>query len=104
MSSPLFLNFNDIDGKSHVTDKDGFAFGDGHEPADAIQHARVVTEDPINIGETCGIPTVCVSEKPDDAIADGEEFISALAEIGGMKVTKLYDDYMNFIGYTMEAI
>lgn len=106
MAAPtkLILEFNDIDAKFHVNDKNGFAFGDGYEPVDAIKHARVVTNAPIDIGESCGLPNICVAEKPDDAIADAEVFISALAEIGGMEVTKVFDDNMNFVGYTMKPV
>lgn len=106
MTSPkLFLEWNDHDGQYHVNDADGFAFGGGSfEPTDAIKHARVVSDAPIYIGETqSGIPEQVVSETPLGTIADAEQFISALAEIGGMKVTKLYDDNMHFIGYTMEV-
>lgn len=51
-----------------------------------------------------GFTRLMVTEKPSEAIADSETFISALAEIGGMKVTKLFDDNMHFLGYTMEPI
>ena len=105
MSSPkLFLEFNDIDSLFHVNDQDGFAYGMGHDPVSAIKHARVVTDKPISIGEICELPTECVSEKPDGAIADHDVFIAALAEIAGMKVTRVFDDNMTFVGYTMEAI
>ena len=101
----LFLEFNNIDGQFHVNDKDGFAFGQGHEIPDAVQHARTVSNAPIDFGESySGLERVMVTEKPEDAIADTESFIAALAEIGGMKVTKNFDDNMHFIGYTMELI
>lgn len=105
MSSPLILDFNNIDGKFHVVDKDGFGFGDGYEIPDAVKHARTVTNEPISFGESySGIDRVMVTEKPQEAEADSEQFIAALAEIGGMKVTKLFDDNMHFIGYTMELV
>lgn len=106
MSTPkLFLEFNDIDGKFHVNDKEGFAFGDGYEIPDAVQHARMVSKAPIDFGESySGLERVMVTEKPDGATADSETFIAALAEIGGMKVIKNFDDNMHFIGYTMELI
>ena len=105
MAAPtqLFLEFNDIDGQFHVNDHDGFAFGNAYEPVDAIKHARIVTKAPIQFNEFAGIPSVCVTEKP-DAIADHDVFISALAELAGMKVVGNYDDNMNFIGYSMELI
>jgi len=104
MSSKLVLEFNDIDGQFHVNDQDGFAFGNGYEPSSAVRHARAVTDKPIHVGKIGALHTACVSEKPDEAISDGETFIQALAEIAGMKVTRLLDDDMNFIGYTMEVI
>lgn len=103
-SQTLFLECNDIDGKFKVQDKDGFPFGDAYEPVDAIKHARIVTEKPIEFSNFEGISRVCVPTKPDDTIADTHSFISALAEIAGMKVTEYYDDNMNFIGYGMELI
>ena len=106
MSPPkkLFLELNDIDGQYHVNDENGFAFGAGsHEPTTSIKSARTVTDTPISIGDSyAGFERLCVSEKPDNAEADGENFIQMLAEIGGMKVTKLYNDDLHFIGYTME--
>ena len=35
-------------------------------------------------------------------IQDKDELIRALAEIGGMKVTTMFDDNLNFKGYNME--
>ena len=80
------------------------AIGAGsHEPTTSIKSARTVTDAPISIGDSyAGFERLCVSEKPDNAEADGENFIQMLAEIGGMKVTKLYNDDLHFIGYTME--
>ena len=103
-SSKLFLEWNDLNGQYVVVDKDKFPFGNSYEPTDAIKHARMVTDEPISMGEGVGdIEGVIVHEKPTGAIADAEVFISALAEIGGMTVTKYYDDQMNFIGYGMEV-
>lgn len=106
MSAPtkLFLEWNDHDGQYHVNDKKGHAFGGGsYEPTEAIQHARTVSNAPINIGDSyAGFERICVNEKPADAMEDSEMFIAALAEIGGMKVTKIYDDNMHFKGYTMQ--
>ena len=49
MSAPkeLFLTLNSIDGRWKVLDKDGFAFGDGETPEDAIASARIVSDAPI---------------------------------------------------------
>lgn len=105
MAAPtkLFLEFNNIDGQFHINDKKGFAFGQGYEIPDAIQHARTVSNAPIDIGEShAGFSRQCVPVKPDHAEEDSEVFIQMLAELAGMEVTKLFDDNMHFIGYTME--
>lgn len=49
MTAPtqLFLEFNDLDGRWKVLDKNGFAFGDGFTPKQAIASARIVSESPI---------------------------------------------------------
>lgn len=107
MAAPdkLFLEWNDIDGQYHVNDKHGHAFGGGsYEPTDAIKHARIVSDAPIEFSKFADIDNVCVPEKPTGAIEDAEMFISALAEIGGMKVTKCFNDDMHFIGYIMELV
>lgn len=101
----LFLEFSNIDGKFHVNDKNGFAFGDGLEIPDAVKSARIVTDAPIDFGDShVGFERVMVTKKPDGAMEDSEVFIQALAEIGGMKVTKYFDDNMQFLGYGMELI
>ena len=107
MAAPtkLFLEFNDIDSKFHVNDKEGFAFGDGYEIPDAVQHARMVSKAPIDFGDSySGFKRVMVSEKPETYEEDTESFMAALAEIAGMQVTKYFDDNMHFIGYGMELI
>jgi hypothetical protein len=107
MSAPtkLFLEWNDIDGQYHVIDKEGHAFGGGsYEPTEAIKHARMVSDAPISFGDSyAGFERHCVHERPEHALTDHELFIQALAEIGGMKVTKLFDDEMDFMGWVMEA-
>lgn len=106
MQSPnkLFLEFQN-DSKFHVIDSDGKTIGAAYEIPEAIQEARKTSKAPIDIEDShAGFERLCVAEKPIEAIADSEVFISALAEIGGMKVKKLFDDNVNFIGYTMEPI
>lgn len=104
MSSTLFLEFKD-DSKFHVIDSDKNTIGAAYEIPDAVKEARETTNAPIDFGNShAGFERVMVSEKPDNYEADSEVFIQALAEIGGMKVTKLFDDNMHFIGYTMELI
>ena len=104
-TSTLFLDFQN-DSKFHVIDKEtDFSFGEGYEIPDAVSEARKSTNEPIHFGENvCGIPRVMVTEKPSDAIEDAEIFISALAEISGMQIFKLFDDNMHFNGYSMEVI
>lgn len=105
MAAPtkLFLEFNDIDGKFHVNDSKGFAFGAAYEIPDAVQSARAVSNAPISFGTDCaGTEEIMVPKKPEHYTADKDVFIAELAEIGGMKATKVYDDNMNFIGYTMD--
>lgn len=104
MSSKLFLEFRD-DSKFHVVTDDTTSIGEAYEVPDAIREAREISNAPIDFGDSyAGFTRVCVTEKPDGAIADKETFIAALAEIAGMKVTKLFDDNIHFIGYTMELI
>ena len=105
MAAPtkLFLEFNDIDGQFHVNDKNGFAFGQAHEIPDAIQHARTVTNAPIDIGDShAGFTRLSVTKKPDHAEEDSEVFIQMLAELGGIEIIKLFDENLHFIGYTMQ--
>ena len=106
MSSPtLVLEFNNIDGKFHVNNRNGHAMGAAYEIPDAIAQARTVSNEPIDIGDSyAGFTEVCVPEKPDGAFVDTDMFIAALAEIAGMKVTRNYNDKMHFVGYTMEVI
>lgn len=100
----LFLEFQN-DSKFHVIDSDNNTIGAAYEIPEAIQEARKTSKAPIDIEDShAGFERLCVAEKPSEAIADSEVFISALAEIGGMKVKKLFDDNMHFIGYTMEPL
>ena len=106
MQSPnkLFLEFQD-DSKFHVIDENKKSIGVAYEIPDAVKQARLVSNAPIDFEDSyAGFTRLMVTEKPSEAIADSETFISALAEIGGMKVTKLFDDNMHFIGYTMKPI
>ncbi|MBQ2637244.1 MAG: hypothetical protein IJG09_11215 [Methanobrevibacter sp.] len=106
MQSPnkLFLEFQD-DSKFHVINENKKSIGVAYEIPDAVKQARLVSNAPIDFEDSyAGFTRLMVTEKPSEAIADSETFISALAEIGGMKVTKLFDDNMHFLGYTMEPI
>lgn len=100
----LYLKFMD-DSKFHVVDEHDNSIGEAYEVPDAVKQARLVSNAPIDFEDSyAGFTRVMVTEKPSEAIADSETFIAALAEIGGMKVTKLFDDNMHFIGYTMNPI
>ena len=106
MQSPnkLFLEFQN-DSKYHVIDSNNNTIGAAYEIPDAIKEARKTSNDPIDIEDShAGFERLCISEKPDNAIADSDVFIAALAEIGGMKVKKLFDDNVHVLGYTMEPI
>ena len=105
MSSPkLFLEFMK-DGRFHVIDEAKKSYGSGYEVEDAIQEARKVTDDPIDFGDSfSGASRLIVSEKPENAEADADQFITQLAEISGIKVIKNFNDKMNFIGYTWELV
>ena len=104
MSSKLFLELKN-DSKFHIIDENNKSIGAAYEIPEAIQQARETSKAPIDIEDShAGFSRVCVPEKPSDAISDSEVFIQALAEIAGMKVTKLFDDNINFLGYTMELI
>jgi hypothetical protein len=105
MSSPkLFLEFMK-DGRFHVIDENKKSYGSGYEVEHAIHEARKITNEPIDFGDSfSGASRLIVTEKPENAEADADQFITQLAEIGGMKVIKNFNDKMNFIGYTMELI
>ena len=98
----LFLEFRN-DSKFHVIDENGASYGRGYEIPDAINDVRKITDSPIDIGDSyAGFSRQCVPVKPDHAEEDSEVFIQMLAELAGMEVTKLFDDNMHFMGYTMK--
>ena len=103
-SEKLFLDLQN-DSKFHVIDSEGNTIGAAYEITKAIKEARKTSLAPIDIEEShAGFERLCVAEKPSNYEADIDCFIAALAEIGGMKVTKLFDDNIHFIGYTMELM
>ena len=100
----LFLELQS-DSKFHIVDENGCSYSESYEIPDAIKHVRKITNSPIDIEDShAGFSRLCVPEKPDNAEADSQVFIEMLAELAGMKVTKLFDDNVNFLGYTMEPI
>lgn len=106
MAAPtkLFLKFKN-DSKFHIVDQHDQTIGAAYEIPDAIKAARKVSNAPIDIEDSyAGFSRLCVPMKPDNYEADTENFMAMLAELAGMKVTKLFDDNIHFIGYTMEPI
>lgn len=102
MSSPnLFLELNTIDNRWKVIDENGLAFGDGLTKREAIESARIVTDEPISFGACHEIPNMIVTNT-DKVLFNHEEIIESLADLGGMKVTKIYDDEFGLLGYSME--
>ncbi|MBQ2832419.1 hypothetical protein [Methanobrevibacter sp.] len=100
--SKLFLKFKE-DSKFHVVDEHDQTIGAAYEIPDAIKAARKISNAPIDIEDSyAGFTRLCVPEKPDNAEEDTEVFMAMLAELAGMKVTKLFDDNIHFLGYTME--
>ena len=99
MNSPkFFLKMADgIKPLFVVIDEEDFCIGEGYEIPDAIKSARKRTDEEIECD--AGI----ITTKPaSEFIQDKDELIRALAEIGGMKVTTMLDDNLNFKGYNME--
>ena len=93
MSTKLFLEQNQDNSQFEVQDANGNAICEGsYEITDAIKNAREVSDAPIDFGDSfAGFERLCVTEKPAHAMEDTQMFISALAEIGGMRVKKLFN-------------
>ena len=115
MASPtkLFLSQNPFDSRWKVLDTDGLCYGDGETPENAIKSARIVTDATIYANDEFKgiidqVLDVCVKYvedlKSDDVIYSKEELIEALAELGGFQIHRVYDDYRNLLGYTMELV
>ena len=115
MSAPtkLFLEYNHIDNKWKILDKNDRPFGSGETPEDAIRSARVCTNAPIYANRDFGglldsvldVPTKQSTDlTTDDVIYTKDELIEALAELGGFKISKVYGIYEEVLGYTMELI
>ena len=102
MAAPtkLFLEYNGIDNRWKVVDENGFCFGDGRTVKEAVQSARVVTDQDIYFHD--GLVYV---NKPETGLTkDVFDFIDELAEIGGMEVTRIYNNDDEFQGFKMELI
>ncbi len=113
----LFLDYNSFDTSYpwKVLDKSGMVFGSGEIPEDAIKSARVVTNAPIYAnsqfkGIIDGEPVLNVKYLEDideeTVLYGSEEIMEAMAELGGFKVFKVYDDrFHRFVmGYSFEVV
>ena len=112
-STKLFLNQNPFDSRWKVLDNDGYCYGDGETPENAIKSARVVTDAPIYANnEFKGIidEVLDVSFKTPEELSEDEPIyskdglIEALAELSGFRIFKVYNEYRHLLGYTMELI
>lgn len=119
MAAPtkLFLDYNSFDNKYpwKVLDTDEHCFGSGATPEDAIESARIVTNAPIYAnsqfkGIVDGEPVLNVKyleEIDEETVLYGsEEIMEAMAELGGFKVYKVYDDRFHryVMGYAFEVV
>ena len=113
----LFLDYNSFDTSYpwKVLDKSGMVFGSGEIPEDAIKSARVVTNAPIYAnsqfkGIIDGEPVLnekYLEDIDEETVLYGsEEIMEAMAELGGFKVFKVYDDrFHRFVmGYSFEVV
>ena len=116
-SSKLFLDYNSFDNQYpwKVLDSEGFCFGSGAPPEDAVKSARIVTNKPIYAnsqfkGIVDGEPVLNVKyleEIDEETVLYGsEEIMEAMAELGGFKVYKVYDDRFHryIMGYAFEVV
>ena len=119
MAAPtkLFLDYNSFDSSYpwKVLDQEGKVFGSGEIPEDAIKSARIVTNAPIYAnsqfkGLIEGEPLLDVRYLEDideeTVLYGSEEIMEAMAELGGFKVYKVYDDRFNrfVMGYSFEVV
>ena len=101
MSSPTpFLTRNNIDERWKVLGKNNQVLGDGATTIEAIQSARVVTDEDIHFGDGMAY----VNEPEEDLIKEDWELIDELARLANMKITYIYDNNDRFKGYRMELI
>ncbi len=117
MAAPtkLFLDYNSFDTRYpwKVLDKSEMVFGSGETPEDAIKSARVVTNAPIYAnsqfkGIIDGKPLLTAKYLTDideeTTLYGSEEIMEAMAELGGFKVFKVYDDDHFLMGYSFEVV
>jgi hypothetical protein len=113
MSLKLFLDYSGFREEWSVKDDNGVSYGCGDCPEEAIKSARVITNAPIYAnsqykGLIDGEPVLRVKyldEATEDTVLYGaEELIETMAELGGFKAYKVYDDDHYLMGYTFEVI
>ena len=109
----LFLDQNTFDDRWKVLDLDGFCYGDGETPEQAIKSARIVTDAPIYAnsqfkGIINTVPDFGViwneDLTEDDTIYSKDDLIEALAELGGFRIHRVLDERHHVLGYTMELV
>lgn len=115
MAAPtkLFLDHDSFNEVWKVLDKEDICYGTGNCPEYAIKSARVVTNAPIYAnsqfkGIVDGEPVLTVKYLTDideeTALYGSEEIMEAMAELGGFKVFKVYDDAHFLMGYSFEVV
>lgn len=107
-SKTYFLKFNSTDKTFYVVDENNFAFGDGDTATEAIQSARIVLDetDPIIYGDKLAMLSKAVGKtgEEESIYTSLESLAIAMAELSGFKIYKVFDDYLEHIGYSMELI
>ena len=113
MPQKLFLDYSGFREEWGVKDTNDVSYGTGDCPEEAIRSARIITNAPIYAnsqfkGLIDGEPLLNVKyldEATEDTVLYGaEEMIEAMAELGGFKAYKVYDDDHYLMGYTFEVI
>ena len=115
MAAPtkLFLDHDSFHDVWKVLDKEDICYGTGDCPEDAIKSARVVTNAPIYAnsqfkGIVDGEPLLTAKYLTDideeTVLYGSEEIMEAMAELGGFKVFKVYDDDHFLMGYSFEVV
>ena len=113
MSSKLFLDYSSFREEWKVLDTDNVPYGCGDCPEEAIKSARVITNAPIYANSDFkalidGEPLLRVKYlteiHEETTLYGAEEIMEAMAELGGFKVYKVYDDDHYLMGYSFEVV
>ena len=109
----LFLSHDSFNEEWSVLDKENTCYGTGDTPEDAIKSARVVTNATIYAnsqfkGIVDGEPVLTVRYLTDvdneTVLYGAEEMIEAMAELGGFKAYKVFDEDGFLMGYSFEVV